>query len=173
MTDALRQPLRVWELLDALLEGGVEFLVVGGIAVGAHGFERATKDLDIVPSPARSNLDRLYEVLTSLAAQPVELADFAPEELPLKLSPAALAEGGNWFLTTRFGRLDLMQHLEGVVEAPADYAELLDRAMTVETPVGAVRFAGYEDLLRMKLAAGRDLDLVDVRALREARGELE
>jgi hypothetical protein len=66
-----------------------------------------------------------------------------------------------------------MQHLEGVVEAPADYAELLDRAMTVETPVGAVRFAGYVDLLRMKLAAGRDVDLVDVRALREARGELE
>jgi hypothetical protein len=85
---------------------------------------------------------RLREVVTTLAG--------ARESL----SPAALAEGGNRFLATRFGRLDLMQHLEGVVEEPADYAELLDRAMTVETPVGAVRFAGYEDLLRMKLAAG-------------------
>ena len=167
------RPLKVWELLRALVAGGVEFLVIGGIAVAAHGFERATKDLDVVPSPDPDNLERLYRVLSELDATPIEIGDFQPEELPHPFSPEGLAAGGNWALMTEHGRIDVMQYVEGVFENDSDYAALADRGLVVETPVGPVRFAGYEDLLRMKYAAGRDLDLIDVRALREARGELE
>jgi hypothetical protein len=42
-------------LLRALHERGIEHIVVGGFAVNAHGFIRVTKDLDIVPNPAREN----------------------------------------------------------------------------------------------------------------------
>jgi hypothetical protein len=167
------RPLRVWELLAALLDGGVDFFVIGGIAVAVHGFERATKELDVVPAPERQNLARLYTVLEGIEAEPVELADSRPDEPPYRLSPDALPQGGNWFLLTHHGRVDVMQHLEGVLEEPEDYDTLAGRTMALETPVGTVRFVGYEDLLRMKYAAGRDLDLTDIRALREARGELE
>lgn len=167
------RPLRVWELLAGLIEGGVDFFVIGGIAVGVYGFERATKELDVVPAPQRQNLERLYTVLDGIEAEPVELTDFRPDELPYPLSPEALAQGGNWFLATRHGRVDVMQYLEGVLEGPEDYDTLARRTMALETPVGTVRFVGYEDLLRMKYSAGRDLDLTDIRALREARGELE
>jgi hypothetical protein len=167
------RPLRIWELLAALVEGGVDFFVIGGVAVAVYGFERATKDVDVVPDPDPQNLARLYAVLEELEAEPIELADFRPEELPYPLSPEGLANGGNWFLATRHGRVDLMQHLEGVLETAEDYAGLAARTLPLETPVGTVRFVGYDDLLRMKYAAGRDLDLTDIRALREARGELE
>ncbi len=167
------QPLKMWELLGALVAGGVEFLVIGGLAVAAHGFERATKDVDVVPSPEPANLARLYAVLCELDAEPIEIGDFRPDERPYELSPEGLAAGGNWALMTRHGRIDVMQYLEGVIESDADYASHAARSLVVATPVGSVRFAAYEDLLRMKYAAGRDLDLTDIRALREARGELE
>jgi len=46
------------ELLLALTNAQVEFIVIGGVAVGVHGITRATKDLDIVPSPAQENLTK-------------------------------------------------------------------------------------------------------------------
>jgi len=39
------------ELLLALRHASVRFVVIGGVAVGVHGYVRATKDLDIVPDP--------------------------------------------------------------------------------------------------------------------------
>lgn len=47
------------ELLLALLGAGVRFVVIGGVAVGVHGFVRATEDRDIVPDPDPENLNRL------------------------------------------------------------------------------------------------------------------
>jgi hypothetical protein len=56
-------------LLAALNTGGVRFVVIGGVAVGAHGHIRATEDVDIVPDPDRENLDRLGNVLVGLDAR--------------------------------------------------------------------------------------------------------
>ncbi len=61
-------------MLRELVEGGVEFLLIGGVAVGYHGHVRATKDVDVVPNPERENLERLAKVLRELEAQ-VEGAD--------------------------------------------------------------------------------------------------
>jgi hypothetical protein len=59
MSDAL-DPV---PLLRYLHEHGVEYVVLGGFAVVAHGFIRVTKDLDIVPHPTAQNLERLAETL--------------------------------------------------------------------------------------------------------------
>ena len=47
------------ELMDALVSGGVRFILIGGLAVGVHGVVRATRDMDIVPDPDPTNLERL------------------------------------------------------------------------------------------------------------------
>jgi hypothetical protein len=47
------------ELLLALTRAQIGFIVIGGVAVGVHGFVRATKNLDIVPDPSPENLARL------------------------------------------------------------------------------------------------------------------
>jgi hypothetical protein len=56
-------------LIAALNDGGVRFVVIGGIAVSAHGHIRATEDLDIVPAPDRDNLERLGNTLVGLGAR--------------------------------------------------------------------------------------------------------
>lgn len=152
------QPL---ELLRLLREHDVDFLVIGGIAVAAHGYLRATKDVDVIPEPSRDNLERLAAALTAMDASQ-DLGDFRPEELPLRLDVAGLEQGGNWFLSTRYGRLDIMQSVEG-----ARSYEQLRRAALVK---GGIAYAGLDDLIAMKHAAGRDLDHIDIRALEEARG---
>lgn len=147
----------------------VEFVVIGGFAVILHGAERYTKDIDIVPEPSRENLSRLWAALVELEAQPAELPDFRPEEMPVEFSLDGLIEGrGNWVLHTRHGRVDVMQWVSGV----DSYEDL--RRGSVETMVpqigATVSFAGLDDLLAMKREAGRPQDLIDITALRMAHG---
>jgi hypothetical protein len=153
-------------LLRTLLDHEVEFVVVGGLAVAAHGYARATKDVDIVPRPDRANRSSLFEALRSLGAEPTEIGDFRPAELPVPFSPDGLDEGGNWALRTTAGRIDVLQWLAGV----DGFDQLRAGALEADVPgVGRVLFAGYEDLVAMKRAAGRLQDQADLAALEDLR----
>jgi hypothetical protein len=93
-------------LLRALHERGIAYIVVAGVAVSARGFIRATKDLDIVPSPAAENLERLAEMLRDLDATTLDTADFEPQEMPADPTRADdLTMGGNLCTETDLGRL--------------------------------------------------------------------
>jgi len=160
-------PLDVDSLLRVLTEHDVEFVVIGGLAVAAHGYVRATKDLDIVPRPDAANRRRLFKALRTLDAEPLELGDFASAELPVAFTAAALDGGGNWALRTTHGRIDVMQW----VAEGDDYNRLSTNALVVDLPdVGQVMFAGFDDLVAMKDAADRPEDRVDLARLREAKG---
>lgn len=143
----------------------MEFLVIGGVAVGYHGHVRATKDIDVVPAPKRANLERLAEVLRRLDAQVEGSDDFDAGELPDPLDPAVLEQRGNWVLSTRLGRLDLMQWLgeSGLWE------ELSPGAIEDQVAGLAIKFVGYDDLVRLKELANRPEDLTDLQRLREVR----
>ena len=172
-TAAESQPLDATTLLRTLVEHEVDFVVVVGLAVAAHGYPRATKDVDVVPGPDSANRRRLYEALRSLDAEPIEVGDFRPEELPVPFSPNGLDEGGNWALRTRAGRIDVLQWLAGV----RGYQQLVAGAIDVELlDVGRVPVAGYDDLVAMKRAAGstsstwRSWSACDVAARRDSVG---
>jgi hypothetical protein len=68
-------------LVAALHAREVEFIVVGGVAVGAHGYLRATRDLDVVPDPEHTNLRRLAAALGDVAARLPVVAHAAGERL--------------------------------------------------------------------------------------------
>ena len=155
-------------ILATLVGHEVEFILVGGLAVGHHGYPRATKDVDIVPAPDTDNLEKLWAALVELEVRMLALGDFRPEELPVPLSLGALAQGANWDLSTTNGRLDILQYLEGALETPGDYARLRAGAVPDRYDFGTVWVAGYDDLIDLKTLAGRDQDLTDIRALREA-----
>lgn len=159
-------PLRALELLRTLREHKVEFIVIGGFSLAAHGYVRGTKDVDIVPAPQGENLEGLWSALVELEAEPVEVGDFHAEELPVEFGRDALGLGGNWALRTRFGRLDVMQAVAGV----KGYESLREHAIAVQLEgVGDVLFAGRDDLIAMKQAADRPIDRVDIARL--AQGE--
>jgi hypothetical protein len=159
--------LDIQGLLEQLGAAGVDYIVIGGVAVGFHGYVRATKDLDVVPGPSRQNLERLAALLRSLNAELDGAGDFDAGELPDPLDPEVLAQGGNWVLQTRLGRFDLMQW-----QGERELWEMLSpAAVEVDLDGVLVKVAGYEDLIALKEEAGRPGDLEDLERLRQARGE--
>lgn len=167
------RPLRPEPLIAALVDHQVDFIVVGGYAVAAHGFPRATKDIDICPDPSDDNLGRLAKALATLEATPIGLDEFEGE-FDLEPDLEDLKLGGNWTLLTKHGRLDVMQifSFEGAAEGEGAHGDLAPHAVERSFLGHQVKFCSYHDLLRMKRAAGRAQDKVDVESLRTARGEL-
>jgi len=159
-------PLDASGLLAALSDAGIDFVVIGGFAVSAHGYPRATKDLDIVPAPDAENLKRLAAVLQTLNATLLGMEEFSAEEI-VQPDAEGLAMGGNFVLATSSGRLDVMQ----LVAPDLDFGELADASVEDEVFGHQVRFCSYEHLVAMKEAAGRPEDLLDLERLRQARGE--
>jgi len=157
--------LDIQAILRELVEGGVEFLLIGGVAVGYHGHVRATKDVDVVPAPDRENLERLAEVLTDLEAQVEGAEEFDKGELPDPLDPSTLELGGNWVLATRLGRLDVMQWIG---DSPL-WSDLSPEALSDRIGGLPIKIVSYEDLVKLKELAGRPQDLTDLQRLREAR----
>jgi hypothetical protein len=154
-------------LLRRLVEGNVDFVVVGGIAAVAHGSAAFTQDLDISYAPDEENLDRLGRVLVELGARLRGVTDdvpFIPDGRTLKRTRVLTLE-------TRLGSIDLLAQPDG---APA-YERLRERA-SHETIAGvAVRVASLDDLIAMKKAAGRPKDLVaveELEAIQRLRREL-
>lgn len=152
-------------ILGELVREGVEFLVIGGVAVGYHGHIRATKDVDVVPAPDPENLEKLARVLRRLDTEVEGADEFDTNELPNPLNPETLGLGGNWVLLTSLGRLDIMQWIgdEGLWQKLSPAA--------IEDVIGdlPIKMVSYEDLVAMKKQAGRPEDLADLQRLREAR----
>jgi Nucleotidyl transferase of unknown function (DUF2204) len=154
-------------ILGELVREDIDFLVIGGVAVGYHGHVRATKDLDVVPAPDFANLERLAELLKRLDAQVEGAEEFESEELPDPLDPQALALGGNWVLQTRLGRLDIMQWIGD----DALWTKLSPAAIEDEIAGLPIKMVSYEDLIELKERAARPEDISDLRRLRQARDE--
>jgi hypothetical protein len=155
--------------LDALLltlaRSQIRFIVIGGIAVGVHGYVRGTKDLDICPDPSRDNIRALADILRTLEARPVEVGDFAPSELPFDpLDPGDLAQGGNFRLETRLGALDVMQWIPGI-GADHAYPVLVGEAVRVDLRGATLSVCSLAHLRLMKETAGRPQDLLDLQNL--------
>jgi hypothetical protein len=170
---SILRPLRPEPLIATLVEFQVDFIVVGGYAVAAHGFPRATKDIDICPDPSVDNLERLAKALAALKATSIGLEEFEGE-FDLEPNLEGLEMGGNWTLMTKHGRLDVLQtfSFDKADEGEGDHRDLA-RHTVERTFLGhQVKFCSYDDLLRMKRAAGRAQDKVDIESLKAARGDL-
>jgi hypothetical protein len=151
-------PFRPDALVAVLNRHGVDFVVVGGIAAIRHGSRRATRDLDIVPAPGLDNAVRLADALVELDAH---LRGVDADRLGIDpTDPAVLASGADLGLATAHGILDVLQELVGV-----DYAELRSRAEPARLGEEPVAVAHVDDLIAMKLRAGRPIDLQDIAAI--------
>ena len=158
-TSRLTAPFQADAILEALTEHRVDFVVIGGIAVQAHGYLRGTRDLDIIARPRTLNMTRLSEAWPELDAElRVRRCDLALTD-PHQLRRAPLDTG-----VTRRGPLDVV-NVEHVAGAPKSYDALREAALVVELEDFEVTVAGLSDLIRMKRAAGRTHDLMDIEAL--------
>ncbi len=146
-------PARVFAALD---RHGVDYVAVGGFAVIAHGYVRATADIDLVARQDEDNLVRLAAAFDELDARlrgvDADLLDIDPTD------PEALASGASFTLDTDAGPIDYLNDVPGA----DDYERLRERAVETTAAGALVRVVGLDDLIRMKRASGRPQDLRDI-----------
>jgi len=151
-------------LLGALATGGVECIVVGGLAATVHGSARLTQDVDVVYGRDDANLERLVDALRPFTPY----LRGAPPGLPFDWSATTLRRGLNFTLTTTLGDIDLL----GEITGGGGYVALLPHAIEIELFGHPHLCLDLPSLIRTKRAAGRPRDLetiAELEALQEER----
>jgi hypothetical protein len=123
------EPDRVVAALNA---ADVAYVIVGGLAAGAHGVVRATRDIDIVAAPDQRNMDRLAACLRTLGGE-------HPVEGPL--TGAALVRPASFKVQTRHGEVQVLNRMLSSVTARAGQTRTVNRALVAmrKLPPAAVR----------------------------------
>ena len=153
-------PSRIFETLD---RHGVDYLTIGAWAVIAQGYVRATADIDFVARLDEQNIERLACALSELNAR---LRGVGADKLDIDpTDPHVLISGASFTMDTDAGPLDFLNDVPGA----ADYDEMRSRARKADAGGVTVWVVGYEDLIRMKEASGREQDLLDVHQLQDLR----
>ena len=143
------------ELLSTLNAHKVEYLIVGGVAVGYHSQPRATKDLDIFIRPDPQNAQAAYTALVTFGA-PVK--DLTPSDL---LDPSGFFRMGHPPLM-----IEILSSIDGVNFEDA-WRSRVEVVVDAEERLNAF-IISRDDLITAKLAVGRPQDLADVDAIRKA-----
>lgn len=155
-------PLDAERILRALAEHRVDYVLIGGLAVQTHGHVRTTNDADLIPAPDPANLERLAAALRSLGARVLN-----PGEEDTDVDAKMLPRATIWQFVTRDGGIDVMHEVPG----GRRYSDLSRRALHVSLEGVDVPVVDLDDLIQMKLARGRPIDLADVAALTDPDAE--
>jgi predicted nucleotidyltransferase len=152
--------LRLRELLARLFEADVRFVLVGGLAVNAWGYLRATRDVDFVPEPSAENLEKLDALLRELGGK----VDVGGRFLDANAISTFLKAGDRTLVATDLGQVDVLQ---GLPQIPS-FAALDEEAEEIDLDGLVVRVCSLGHLLEMKRSSDRDRDRDDLRALEAA-----
>ena len=137
------------EMLQFLLEEKVEFILVGAYALGAHGYPRATGDIDIWVKADENNSKKTYNALARFGAplDQIQVNDFAVEGVIFQIGVAPR-------------RIDIITRIDGVT-----YDEANDDKIIVEVEGLLLPVLSLENLIKNKLATGREKDKLDAKYL--------
>jgi hypothetical protein len=155
-------PLDAERILAALAEHAVDYVIIGGLAVQTHGHVRTTVDIDVYPRPDPANLARLADALNALDARILN-----PGSEGATIDAATLPRATLWQFATPHGAIDVLHDSPG---APP-YDELRKRALEIRLGELELAVAGRDDLINMKRASARPVDLEDLAALTELGAE--
>jgi hypothetical protein len=151
-------------ILGVLARHEVRFVVIGGIAASLQGSTTITNDFDICYARDQENLERLTAALKELQATLRGTRD----PVAFRLQARTLKAGLNFTFDTKYGPFDCL----GAASGSFDYEQLMPNADPMNLVGTNISVASLDDLIRMKRAAGRNKDLIEIEnlsALREVR----
>jgi hypothetical protein len=139
------------QLLRALTQHGVRFVVIGGLAAVLHGAPYQTVDCDIVPEESADNLTRLLAALRALGAR---VWTGSGPGLRFEHDASSLRDARMWSVVTDSGLLDIAFEPPGI----EGYPDVVREAVTVDVDGVQFSVAALADVVRSKEAAGREKD---------------
>jgi hypothetical protein len=140
------------DLLRAFNANAVKYLIIGAHAFGVHAQPRATKDLDLFIRSDEENAKAVFRALAQFGA-------------PLEgISPSDFSDGTTFQIGQPPDRIDVLQRIDGVTFDQA-WENRVEGSIDGEVPAHVI---SKQDLIRNKLATGREQDILDVKSLRRA-----
>jgi len=141
------------DMLHALAGEKVRFLLVGAYAMAAHGYPRATMDIDIWVMPSPENADAVLRALErfGVPAQSLTKADLQKDDTVFQIGVAPR-------------RIDIITGASGL-----RFEEAFTHSIEIDIEGIQVRILSLDDLIRNKRAVGRAKDAADAEALESLR----
>ena len=146
------------EFLPLLNEAKVDYIVIGGVALVAHGAARATFDIDLCYKRSKENIEKLCQVLKPFHPR----LRGAPKNLPFQFDPKTVTAGLNFTLATDLGDIDLLGEVAGLGFYDSVY-ESSQLEMVEKIPC---RVLSLDGLYRAKSAAGCDKDIEALKVIK-------
>ena len=141
------------EMLQLLLQEQVDFILVGAYALGAHGYPRATGDIDIWVKADEINSINIYKALEKFGTpvDQIKMNDFASEGIVFQIG-----------VTPR--RIDIITQIDGVSFDEADEDKIIVEVEGLKLPI-----LSFDKLIKNKLSTGRERDELDVKLLKKRK----
>ncbi len=158
------------EILNALHDRHVEYVIVGGVAAALHGGSRVTFDLDLVPSLAPASWQAAVDLLWSLGARP-RIPE--PVERIRDVEHVRRWRQEKGMLALNFQSADGGTEVDLLVGESDAFDQLRRRAIEVTVDQRTFFVASIDDLISMKQRAGRPQDLLDIAELRNIQKRLD
>jgi len=161
--------MNMFDLIKMLTVAKVEFVLVGGLAVALHGYQRVTMDVDVVLAMDEDNLRRFLSAakISGLRpTMPIELDSLARPELIEQW----YREKGMLVFSLR-GPEVMATVMDVLVKPIIPFADLRRDAMLIEIGAISVAVASIAHLVAMKTGTGRSKDLIDIEELQKIQAK--
>lgn len=155
------------DLFSALSRHRVDYVLIGGLAISLHGIERATMDVDVTVAMTPDNLSALVDMARELGMTPVlpvdldtlaDLGQLAAWHRERNLEAFALRAPGHAGVT-----------MDVLLYPPVDFAGMRARAVIFKASDVPVVVACIDDMIALKQAVGRPIDLADIEHLKRLK----
>ena len=146
----MREPEQLKEAVRRFHSVGINFVLIGGMAMIAHGANTLTQDVDLAYAVDPANLECIAAFLPTIHARVLG----RPANDKFVIAPATLGRVRFLNLHTDIGEVDVMRDIPGV----DSFAGLSQRAVAIDLGGFTVRVASLDDLISMKRAANRPKD---------------
>ncbi|MCX7156855.1 MAG: hypothetical protein NTW45_10500 [Rhodocyclales bacterium] len=159
----------MFDLIKGLTDAEVDFVLVGGLAVALHGYQRVTMDVDVVLAMEPDNLRRFVDNAKAAGLQPV-----IPVPIDSLANPDLIEQ---WYrekgmLAFALRGPDMMATVIDVLVRPVvSFADLKRDAVLVPVGTLTVPVASIEHLIAMKTGTGRGKDAIDIEELRKLQAQ--
>ena len=157
----------MFNLISMLAEAKVEFVLVGGLAVALHGYQRVTMDVDVVLAMDASNLRKFLSAAKASGLRPT-----IPVDLDALANPELMEqwhrEKGMLAFSLR-GSETMATVLDILVKPVVSFVDLRRDASMIEVGTIKIPVASIEHLIAMKTGTGRSKDLIDIEELQKLR----